>query len=178
MVNLPIRWQGSTSPSIRHVLISMTRYPFHLYDFFPFLFFDKGAQEDLPAVEIITELTKAFPVNSAFFVPTPMQNMFPPTSFILFVVPCRYIWDFKTQILKHLHENKLHIMCRHLEHLQVIYYKCKYIQSNIISNYVLQTVSLSVFIWRQSSVWSLGYHGSIMSSVSVSYSFYVKMISD
>lgn len=84
---------------------------------FPFLFFDKGAQEDLPAVEIITELTmkKHFWWTVLSLCPLPCKICFPhshfPTSFILFVFPCRYIWDFKTQILKHLHENTSCTLC-------------------------------------------------------------------
>lgn len=104
------------------------------------------------------------------FFPT---HIFPPPSYF-FVFPCRYFWDFKTQILKHLHENTSCTLCADIFNTYTVNYKCKCIQSNIISNYVVQ----SVFTWRDSSVWSLGYHGSIMFSVSLSYSFYVKMISD
>lgn len=148
---------------------------------FPLLVFDKGAQEDLPAVEIITELTmkKHFLWTVLSLCPLPCKicffptHIFPPPSYF-FVFPCRYFWDFKTQILKHLHENTSCTLCADIFNTYTVNYKCKCIHSNIISNDVVQ----SMFTWRDSSVWSLGYHGSIMFSVSLSYSFYVKMISD
>lgn len=158
----------------------MMWYHSYLYDFSPFLFFDKGTQELLPAVEIITSLSMK-PLNKRFLwtmlslYPLPCTtclptHIFSPPSYILYFPADKFETFWPNPLNTYTKKPKKHMIGTHLEHVKAVYLKCRHVERDIISYYGAQAMSLSVFFSRESSVWSLGYHDSIMSSVSLSYS--------